>query len=514
MKQNVTSFDVFDTLIARNVINPTDIFDIIEHNFPYPNFKKYRILAEQKSGLTLDSIYKEFKNITNDSETNIDILKEYEIQTEINNSFLIKSNVNLVNDGDILISDMYLNSLQILRILNSLGFNKNVKIFSSSIGMSKHKGTLYNYLLNMYNITLHIGDNEYSDYFMAKKYNIPCQITNLHKFNNTELFFINKQKYRKFGFLLRMFRLQNPYNENSKNFLLYNDQSNINIPLLVMLSFHLKQMLINENRSTILFYTRDSCLLQIVFQTLFPDISSKTFHSSRVMNYSNNEEYDKYILDTYNDSNCIIFDGHGTFNSGRKLYMRLFNSLPRIHIFSLGDINTLIFKNLSYNIKSGTLMFERYNVDTIGRLIDLKDGNFIREEVKGYSLNNAEIYKYTIHSFCTFLQSQNICDLNIFNTMSPQLIINYNNKIYNVSKSNIIDDANIFFDSSIVGNIDNDKNINQKNINQKNINQKNINQKNINQKNINQKTINQKTINQKNINQKTIYIKKLKMKFY
>ena len=31
----VTSFDIFDTLLARTVENPTDIFDIIEKNFPY-----------------------------------------------------------------------------------------------------------------------------------------------------------------------------------------------------------------------------------------------------------------------------------------------------------------------------------------------------------------------------------------------------------------------------------------------------------------------------------------------
>lgn len=39
-KQNVNSFDVFDTLIARNVKYPIDIFDIIEKTYPFPNFKK------------------------------------------------------------------------------------------------------------------------------------------------------------------------------------------------------------------------------------------------------------------------------------------------------------------------------------------------------------------------------------------------------------------------------------------------------------------------------------------
>ena len=151
-KKKVNSFDVFDTLIARNVKHPTDIFDIIEKTYPYPNFKKYRIMSEKKRGLTLNTIYDEFKKKCHVSRDIVELLQEFEIQTEINNSSLIMSNVNLVNDGDILISDMYLSSSQILRILKALGFTKNVKIYSSSMGLSKNKGTLYEHLLNEYNI--------------------------------------------------------------------------------------------------------------------------------------------------------------------------------------------------------------------------------------------------------------------------------------------------------------------------------------------------------------------------
>ena len=43
--KNVHSFDIFDTLLTRTVKNPTDIFDIIELNYPYPKFKELRLLA-------------------------------------------------------------------------------------------------------------------------------------------------------------------------------------------------------------------------------------------------------------------------------------------------------------------------------------------------------------------------------------------------------------------------------------------------------------------------------------
>ena len=456
-KLNVNSFDVFDTLIARNVKCPTDIFDIIEKTYPFPNFKKYRIMSEKENGLTLDSIYNEFQKITKESNDTIELLKEFEIITEINNSYLIMSNVNLVNDGDVLVSDMYLSSSQISRILKSLGFTKNVNIYSSSIGLSKSNGTLFEYLLNEYNIILHTGDNEYSDCYMAKKYNIPYKLTQLHKFNDTENFFINDEKYKKFGFLIRKFRLQNPYPETSKAFLLYNDQAIINIPLLVMLSFNLKEYLIAEKRDTILFSTRDSCLLQPIFNTIFPDISTKTFHTSRIMNYSDNEDYDQYILNTYDASTCIIFDGHGSFLSGRKKYMRLINSIPRIHIFSLNNLNDElnvsfnekdgIYDNLTYNIENGTTIYEHFNVDTIGTLIDFKNGEFIRSSLDGYKLENAQIYKDTINSFCNFLKLQeNRNILDVFESISiSNMILNYHNNIYVNAKSYIIDDIAMYY---------------------------------------------------------------------
>jgi hypothetical protein len=444
-KLNVNSFDVFDTLIARNVKCPTDIFDIIEKTCPFPNFKKYRIMSEKENGLTLDSIYNEFQKNTNESNDVIELLKEFEILTEINNSYLIMSNVNLVNDGDILISDMYLSPSQISRILKSLGFTKNVNIYSSSIGLSKSNGTLFEYLLNKYNIILHTGDNEYSDCYMANKYNIPYKLTQLHKFNDTEKFFIDNEKYKNFGFLIRKFRLQNPYPEASKAFFLYNDQAIINIPLLVMLSFNLKEYLIAEKRDTILFSTRDSCLIQPIFNTIFPDISTKTFHTSRIMNNSDNPEYDKYIFNTYNDSTCIIFDGHGSFNSGRKKYMKIFNNLPRIHIFSLAEHNLLLYDKLSYNIKFGNATYELFNVDTIGTLIDFKNKNFIRHDLDGYKIENAEIYKETISTFCKFLKLQdNRYILDIFEKTSSEMINNYYESIYINAKSNIIDNYEMY----------------------------------------------------------------------
>ena len=38
----IRSFDIFDTILARQVFNPTDIFALVEKRYPFPNFVTLR----------------------------------------------------------------------------------------------------------------------------------------------------------------------------------------------------------------------------------------------------------------------------------------------------------------------------------------------------------------------------------------------------------------------------------------------------------------------------------------
>ncbi|GAA9464450.1 hypothetical protein BTM444_09660 [Helicobacter pylori] len=121
LKYDVISFDIFDTLLLRPFIKPTDLFLYIETKYDIKGFCQARILAEMQSrgiskeqDITLDEIYhqipKEFHSY-----------KEVEIATEkevlIPNSEMLelyrfaKEN----NKRVIIISDMYL-PLEVLKI--------------------------------------------------------------------------------------------------------------------------------------------------------------------------------------------------------------------------------------------------------------------------------------------------------------------------------------------------------------------------------------------------------------
>jgi hypothetical protein len=395
----VNSFDVFDTLLARKVLNPCDIFSIIEETYPYPNYRKQRSDAQCSSNGSIDDTYVKFGEMYNVDKETCDKLKEFEIQTEINYSYLIMTNCKLVNDGDILISDMYLTGEQIMRILRSHGFNKDVTIYATPSG--KSSGTIWPLLKEKYIIKKHMGDNMHSDINMAINAGISPKYTEIHKINDTEQFFIDNNLIE-FGLTLRQFRHANPYMINTKEYELYNDQASFNIPLLILTSNKLYDILKKENRSKLLLITRDGCLLKHIFKVMYPSIECVELQSSRNVNRNPNEEYKSYLRSVYNKDTCLIFDIHGAFCSGRGLFKELFGCYPRVHLLGYDRFfkGSEPYPELTY---TSTKCFESFNIDCVGSLIRLEDGNFIRAPIIEYEIANAIIYKDTVISFCKFI---------------------------------------------------------------------------------------------------------------
>jgi hypothetical protein len=196
------SWDCFDTLIGRYYFNPKSIFQIVAQKIGDQSFYEKRIRAEKKSKKkTYEDIYK--------------ILKVYdpkiEIDTELEYSFPIKENFNKVNDGDIVVSDMYLSPSQIEQILRYHGLNKNIKIYSSYGG--KRDGWIWKNIKSIHsNIEYHIGDNMEADVTVARKYGINGIYFPGRLMTDQENFI--KQYSQDLSFFIRMIRLLNPYQQN------------------------------------------------------------------------------------------------------------------------------------------------------------------------------------------------------------------------------------------------------------------------------------------------------------
>lgn len=183
------SFDIFDTLIIRDVLTPKDVFKIVAINLKkkgisqIDNFYGKRIDAEKRAisqnrkseEVSLKEIY---ANIPFDSEEERIIAYQEEINTEL---LVCKPNMPFVdmisklkNEGKIIVitSDMYLPRDIISQILGHCHIKYDYLFVSSEIGVRKSSGKLFKYILSSLKINrkeiIHIGDNLQSDYIVPK----------------------------------------------------------------------------------------------------------------------------------------------------------------------------------------------------------------------------------------------------------------------------------------------------------------------------------------------------------
>ncbi len=192
VKTKYVSFDIFDTLINRPFLYPSDLFNLLsekanEQTSSYINFKAIRESAERTvrqitaqntpsiEEITFDEIYDYIKKNYHIDNKIIDKIKEYEIELELKFCNLRKTGKELfdlaIESGKkvIICSDMYLTRDVITQILQKNGIVGYEKLYlSSDIGLTKEQKSLYAYVQKDLNCKdsssfIHIGDNYHSD---------------------------------------------------------------------------------------------------------------------------------------------------------------------------------------------------------------------------------------------------------------------------------------------------------------------------------------------------------------
>lgn len=198
----VVSFDVFDTLIRRTVLDPIDVFVYLDRYFnekvgsknpvqfhnirrECENISRDRILEEhpQYEDQTLEEIYAEIERSTNFSHDVIEYMMEKEL--EIEKRVCKRREVgyelyNLAKDCGkkiIITSDMYLPEDVVKEILLQNGYDDISEIYiSSTYRLGKYTSSLYKCVLKELGCkagkVVHIGDNWMSDVQSAKSVGI------------------------------------------------------------------------------------------------------------------------------------------------------------------------------------------------------------------------------------------------------------------------------------------------------------------------------------------------------
>ena len=328
------SWDCFDTLVSRRFTDPHTVHDEVGKRLGITNFRELRINAENKSDNTYAGIYKNLPGVD----------PTVEIQVELEHCYPIIENMKQVQDGDLIVSDIYHTVDTVEKILRSCGLTKSVKFHVTPDG--KRRGWIWPTLKG---IDLHIGDNKKSDVKSPANHGIKS-------FHYTNCFFNDVEKTvtetnYQLASWMRYVRLQCPYTDNNQR-LLWEDQSNYNLPILALASLELPS-------TPIAFTYRDSVFWKPIYEKVVGK-SSIRFDSSRAILRKPTPEFKTYAENTVRG--CVIADLQGT---GKSL-MQFFGSTQTIYFIGGNIID-------NPNVKSITGMrapaIEKHNCSNQGSVI-------------------------------------------------------------------------------------------------------------------------------------------------
>lgn len=181
-RAEVVSFDIFDTLLLRPYLHPTDLFRHLERIHNKPLYAKRRVEAEwearsrhcRREDITLDMVYAELDAEYRDMQQ---IELEWEATTLRANPEMEEVYAYARAQGKhiIIASDMYLPTDFLANTLRRCGYEGWEKLYvSGELGESKNHGTLFRTIKQDTGggYILHIGDNTHSDVKMPRKYGI------------------------------------------------------------------------------------------------------------------------------------------------------------------------------------------------------------------------------------------------------------------------------------------------------------------------------------------------------
>lgn len=407
-KAKLVSFDIFDTLLLRPYIHPTDLFLHIEKIENKPFFCQLRQDAEREArnkrsdveDITLDEIYDEI-------DDNFKSLKQVELNFE---DMVLTQNPELKEVYDyaleknkkiIITSDMYLSTDFLSNILKKNGFTKFEKIYvSADIGKTKHTGNLYHHIITDMNISnpkdiLHIGDNKHSDYKKAKQTKINAilykQVSKQFLSENLRVSKFLKQNNRKLGASILTAFLAIRW-QNRRCGVIDKDTYWKNLgyeyagPVAYGYSRFVEKEAIKNNLSTLLFVARDGYTLQKVFNTFSSNIKNLYVYAPRFLNlicrldYNRNDIKQSFaIIDYYSNQNNKIKDAYTKLSSHNEKNNHHFIQ-NNISLFSsLVDKTSDNYKKYLSNLIKDS--------GDVG-VVDTITGEFSSQKLLQYSLKN------------------------------------------------------------------------------------------------------------------------------
>lgn len=310
----IVSFDIFDTLVTRQISEPEVVFDLIEHKYSQVEPVSVSMLNErmQTAGKVLgdrlgdvddvgiDDIYKEmglYRSAIIEKDTEIEVCIAHP-----NGKALYEYAVN-AGKTIYIASDMYLDETTIKQILMNNGYTKWDQLYlSSSLGKKKDTGRLYLELKKCAEkdgvsceSILHVGDSWEGDVRHAKLAGLKTKRFTPISESSQKIFTLSLVQK---NLLSQNGRIWNSFCEQQSN--LWSEASpqlaadfytalgfEVTGPLASMMAIHVKTQAQKAGISTIVFMARDGRVIKKAFDILYADaieaglFDSKYLHLSR-----------------------------------------------------------------------------------------------------------------------------------------------------------------------------------------------------------------------------------------
>lgn len=447
-KAEVVSFDMFDTLVVRPYLEPSDLFLHVEKIIAEKEKNKFffkirkwghrrekseriaRAIKLKKQGtseVNFGNIYNVFSKKYGQKYAKYKQLEiELELQTiqpnlemqDVYNYAISKKKRVIIN------SDMYLNSEILIQILNKCGYFGFEKLYvSSEINTNKQSGGSYNYICKSLNVKaekcVHIGDNKESDYTQAIKHKWKAYYYQ----KPSEQFFANKENKK---FLITKEENKNNLDVSiilglivlkwlkdtcgkNKNLDLYWENFGYNFGGAVgygFVNFILEQSR-NQNIKDILFVARDGYTLQKIYNYLKEKTDADDYYIHGNRNLLLQCIPELYCKTNSNRINVMIY----FFSKKSKKINDFFRKFYKKNIKELDNISSVLRQKYLLRFKDDILKISKQNLEEYQNyikslelksndiaIVDLMALHYDSQRLLISGLNNDKIIGYYIYA--------------------------------------------------------------------------------------------------------------------
>jgi hypothetical protein len=317
-RPRIQTFDLFDTLVARRCIYPTDVFRAVERKAGVAGFAQLRGRLESLMYGTrpygIEDIYDSLAQETGWPRHVVERLKMLEFAEEWANYFPIRAMTSRVRPEDMIISDMYL-PYEFVRKIASVkcGLAANALHLSN---YGKHHATVWTELAPRYRITRHCGDNLHADVRSPGRFGVPTEHVSVSSLSPAETILM-ETGLRPQAEAIREARLR-LYDPDPSIMAVQQAQLQLNLPLLLVSAYYVLARARELKVDSLLLCARD-CNLWVPLMRLLATGMPRPprihyIAASRAAFYSATPEYDAYFHSFLGERNMLV-DVSGTGRS-------------------------------------------------------------------------------------------------------------------------------------------------------------------------------------------------------